>query len=51
MVIPGPVVEVVGNPSSRGPGAQPPDAEKVLILHACSENGLKLQHLKKRIDE
>ena len=33
MVIPGPVIEVVGDPSSGGVGVQPPDAEKGLIFH------------------
>ena len=33
MVIPGPETEGIGESGSRGLGAQPPDAEKGLILH------------------
>ena len=33
MVTPGPETEVIGESGSRGLGAQPPDAEKGLILH------------------
>jgi len=33
MVIPGPETEVIGESGSEGLGAQPPDAEKGLILH------------------
>jgi len=33
MVIPGPETEVIGESGSGGLGAQPPDAEKGLILH------------------
>jgi len=33
MVIPGPVIEVVGDPSNGGLGAVPPDAENGLIFH------------------
>ena len=33
MVTPGPETEVKGESESRGLGAQPPDAEKGLILH------------------
>ena len=33
MVIPGPETEVIGESRSGGLGAQPPDAEKGLILH------------------
>ena len=33
MVIPGPETEVIGKSGSEGLGAQPPDAEKSLILH------------------
>ena len=32
MVIPGPETEVIGESRSRGLGAQPPDAEKGLLL-------------------
>ena len=33
VVIPGPETEVIAESGSRGLGAQPPDAEKGLILH------------------
>ena len=33
MVTPGPETEVIGESGSGGLGAQPPDAEKGLILH------------------
>jgi len=33
MVIPGPETEVIGESGNGGLGAQPPDAEKSLILH------------------
>jgi len=51
MVIPGPVVEVVGDPSSGGLGAQPPDAENGLILHVQRMAWNSVQHLKKHINE
>jgi len=33
MVMPGPETEVIGESGSGGLGAQPPDAERGLILH------------------